>query len=151
MRWDFEKAVCETLVAYAAGVLTSEVTDSAPVVSYLDTMSQDDGARVIIIAEDGETKLAGQGNATVNVEVGVKTPMAQPTASADTATHFDRVNYVRDIFATADVSGDVAGYNVTGIAVTHIESERRFATEIDRDSGFLYSSLELAVHCHATT
>lgn len=151
MRWDFEKAIVETVVLYLQATIDSDVLAAAPVASFYDAMAIDDGARIVVIAEDGETKVSGPGEAIVNVEVGVKTPADQPTLAADVSTHFDRVNCVRDLFATSDPAGDIAAYNVDGISVDHVETVRRFGTDLNRESAFLYSTLELSIHCHTTT
>lgn len=145
MRHDHERAICETVAAYLEGVLDAALIAAAPVVSFYDPMALDDADRITVICERGETKASQPGNFTAQVEVGVKTRLEQPDMANVISTHFERVNAVRDVFSVADPAGDVSAHNVAGIEVTHIESVRRFSTDMGSEV-FIYSKLELTIH-----
>lgn len=149
MRHDFEKAVVDSVKAYIDAVLDDESCEGIPVVTFFDPMSLDDADRIIVVCEQGDTKIAGPSNVVCLVEVGVKTLKHESTLQADIETHFHRVNAVRDLFCVATPGATIENYSVEGIHITHLESVRRFGTDMGGSDGtFIYSKQEFQIHAH---
>lgn len=148
MRNDIEKAVVETVVAYASATLDQDFVAGIPVVAFYDPMAIDDADRIIVSCEIGETKQSGPSNAVVQVEVGVKTRLEQPDMADAISGHFVRVNAVRDIFNVSSLEDELHENAADGIAITNVEPVRRFGTTMS--DGSAYSRLEMNVHCHTT-
>lgn len=146
MRHDFEKALTEAVAAYLEAQLDAEVQTAAPVVAFYDPMAAEDGARIVVICESGETKEAGPGEGIGQVQVVVKTPWGQPGLDTAVTEHFERVNTVRDAFTVSDPETAIAAVQPAGISITRIESVRRWETQMDREAAYFMSGIELNVH-----
>lgn len=151
MKYNVEYHIALAAKSYCETALDLGDFANCPVVTWFDPMAVDDANRVVCICQSAASSPTAPGNFTAKIEIGVKTQWAQPSLESDMGTHFDRVNQVRDIFNATqeDLIASLTAACPVGLAVTYINQDREYSTEVNE--GNYYSAISITVHCHATT
>lgn len=145
-RYDPELALADRFKAYLDATLSEALRTASPVVTFYDPMAQEDAHRVVVLVHNCDTVTNDPCSFTGEVEVTVKSQLAQVSLSADMAAHFDRTNEVREALLRTTL---VAGLNEgsVGLGVSYVSPKRTLRTDVRE--GWVYSEMRMAVACHA--
>ena len=130
MRWDIEIAISQIVADFLTSVLDGDLLAACPAVTFFDPMSVDEANRIVVQIPDGETGADDPGTGAVMVNLVVKSQWKQAGGKEDMATHFDRVNKVRDQMMRADLKDQLNALAPSGVGIAFVQPKRSFHTTI---------------------
>lgn len=145
-RYDPELALADRFKVYLDATLSETLRQASPVVTFYDPMAQDDAHRVVVLIHNCDTQTNDPYSFKAEVEVTVKSQLAQVSLSEDMTAHFDRTNEVREALLRTTLAEGLNTGSV-GLGVTYVSPKRTLRTDVRE--GWAYSEMRMAVACHS--
>ena len=148
IRYDNEFTIAECFKALMVSDVSGDIQATHPVVAWFDPAAWDSGAnRIVALCTDGSSKDTGVANATMTVEVGVKTVFSQAKAEDDYNLHRTVTDYIRAFFAKEqDALLELLNAQAEkGFKFDFISPGRDYSSDCNGQN--IYSSVRLQVKC----
>lgn len=151
IRYDHEFALAEcakALLIDADNGISAEALATHPAVAWFDPAAWESGAnRIVTLCTDGSSSETSKANATMTLEVGVRTVMPQASGPDAYARHRFVTDTVRAYFAKP-VDTMLALLNAKaekGFQVYYCEERRDYSSDFNGNN--FYSSVKFGVKC----
>lgn len=147
IRYDFEFALTEAAVEYVRALLPDEIQANRPVIGWVDSMSWLAEDRITILSTEANGSAETIAEADCQLEIGVKTKLAQATLQSDMERHRLAVDEVRGALAIPadDILDGLNEHRPRGIRFSFVGNAREYSSDIN--DIVIYSSVRLSVKC----
>ena len=147
MRFDPEIALADTLTGYIKSILSGDIFETCPAVTFFDPMSIDDADRIVVQVPSCDTMAESAGNFDLIAEVGIKTQWAQVSVTDDMKKHFDRVSALRDILSASNIKDRLESFQPDGFKVDFVNPSRAGSTKVFE--GWIFTDTKMQIAAHA--